>query len=188
MRWVRRICVHAWLGFLGFSSSFLGTCLLTFLMTACRATHMCQHMPASHTMHTHVRWGRVCTEGLAGEGVQAATPAGSLTHSSSHLCSPRNPVTSPLCVSRVARQVSEASSSPARATCSFLAPWTGRPRALWHPLWGGLSLVLCLAPDAGSSLLLPAANMRQRGAGGRCGLGRTRVGATNFPEWGPEAV
>ena len=66
MRWVRRICVHAWLGFLGFSSSFLGTCLLTFLMTACRATHMCQHMPASHTTHTHLRWGRVCTEGLAG--------------------------------------------------------------------------------------------------------------------------
>lgn len=119
MRWVRQTCVLAWLGVLGFSSPFLGTCLLTFPASGpCprRATHVCHHVPAPHTVHTHMRWGRVCTEGLAGEGVQAGHPAGSLTHSSSHLCSPRNPVTSPLCVSRAAQQVSEASSSPAKAT------------------------------------------------------------------------
>lgn len=122
MRWVRQVRGHAWLGFLGFSASFLGTCLLTFLMRACRATHVCQHMPAPHPMHTHMRWGRVCTEGLAGKGSRQSHQQGLLTHSSSHLCSPRNPVTSPLCVSRAARQVSEASSSSARATCFFLAP------------------------------------------------------------------
>lgn len=41
MRLVGQIDVHVRLGFLGFSSSFLGTCLLTFPMTACRAMHMC---------------------------------------------------------------------------------------------------------------------------------------------------
>ena len=69
MRLVGQIDVHVRLGFLGFSFSFLGTCLLTFPMTAFRAMHTCRHMPApSRSAHMGV-----CTEGLAGEGPRLGT-------------------------------------------------------------------------------------------------------------------
>ena len=71
-------------------------------------------------------------------------------HSSSHLCSPRSPVTSPLCVSRAARQVSEASSSLAKASCSF-------PGTLDRVTEGSL------APSAGRAEPCPE-------PGSRCGL------------------
>lgn len=65
-------------------------------------THMCRHR--QHTqggVHRGAGWWRDPRVSVPGWPHQV-----SLIHPSSHLCSPQSPVTSPLCVSQVAQQVS----------------------------------------------------------------------------------
>ena len=92
--------VHAPIRVPQLPSSCAGACLSTFLAAA----HGHMYVP---TNSTH---GGVHSRDGPWRGPWVLRPAWphqvSLTHASSHLCSPRSPATSPLCVSQVARQVS----------------------------------------------------------------------------------
>lgn len=87
-------------------------------------TQMCRH-----TVHRGAGWWR--GPGLLVPGWPHPV---SLTHISSHLCSPQIPVTSPLCVLQAAQQVSGSTQVTSQGhRHPSLAAWSGDGRSLWCP-------------------------------------------------------
>lgn len=64
--------------------------------------------------------------------------------------------------------------------------WWGAWRGLWCPVWARLRLVLCLALDVGSLLLLPVLSIGWLDVDGQCELGGRGWGVSHFSALKPE--
>lgn len=140
-----------------------------------------------HTVHRGAGWWR--GPGLLVPGWPHPV---SLTHISSHLCSPQVPVTSPLCVSQVAQQVSRSTQVTSQGhRHPSLAALSGDCRSLWCPReWaepcampGSRCWVPPATPSAFSHTGPAQGSTGWLDADGQVWTGRSRVGLATSRSW-----
>lgn len=149
-------------------------------------TQMCRH-----TQHRGAGWWR--GPGLLVPGWPHPV---SLTHVSSHLCSPQIPVTCPLCVSQAAQQVSRSTQVASQGHLHpSLAALSGDCSSLWCPLeWAEPCSVpgsRCWVPPATPSECFlthgPSAGQHRMAGCRWAGVDwEVQGGACHFPELEPE--